>query len=136
MIVVDTSVWIEFLEARGTSFDAHLAHLIDKNAPLALTDLIYCEVLQGIHDDPTHQKIHDVLRAFPILMMGDLEIFDRAVEMYRRCRRKGITIRSTVDCLIAAMCLEADAELYHNDRDFMGIAKVHGLKLYQPKAIA
>lgn len=136
MIVVDTSVWIEFLEARGTSFDAHLAHLIDKNAPLALTDLIYCEVLQGIHDDPTHQKIHDVLRAFPILMMGDLEIFDRAVEMYRRCRHRGITIRSTVDCLIAAVCLEADAELYQNDRDFKGIATVHRLKLYQPKAIA
>jgi len=58
------------------------------------------------------------------------------VEMYRRCRRRGITIRSTIDCLIAAVCLEADAELYQNDRDFTGIAKVHGVKLYRPQTIA
>ncbi|MGH7231790.1 MAG: type II toxin-antitoxin system VapC family toxin [Nitrospiraceae bacterium] len=136
MIVVDTSVWIEFLEARGTVFDIHLAQLIDSDAPVALADHIYCEVLQGIRDDATYQRTRDVLRAYPILMMGNLRTFDRAAEMYRTCRRRGFTVRSAVDCLIAAVCLEADAELYQNDRDFVAIAKVYGLKLYRPRAIA
>ena len=136
MIVVDTSVWIEFLEARGTAFDIHLTQLIDSDAPVALADLIYCEVLQGIRDDATYQRTRDILRAFPILMMGHLRTFDRVAEMYRACRQRGFTVRSTVDCLIAAVCLEADAELYQNDRDFVAIARVYGLKLYQPKATA
>lgn len=132
MIVPDTSVWIEFLEARGTAFDTHLAQLIDSDAPIALTDLIYCEVLQGIRDDATYQRTRDVLRAFPIFIMANLRTFDHAVEMYRTCRRRGFTVRSTVDCLIAAVCLDAGAELYQNDRDFDVLAKVHGLKLYRP----
>ncbi len=56
MIVVDTTVWIDFLEARGTPYHLHLRELIRENAPLALTDLIYCEVLQGIIEDPTFQR--------------------------------------------------------------------------------
>ena len=55
-----------------------------------------------------------------------------ALRIFRACRRRGFTVRNTVDCVIAATCLEAGAELYHNDRDFETIAKVGGLRLYQP----
>jgi predicted nucleic acid-binding protein len=135
VIVVDTSIWIEFLEGRGTSFDHHVAELIRADAPIALTEVIYCEVLQGIRDDDTHVQIREILQAFPILLMEGLRTADRAVALYRACRKRGFTVRSTVDCLIAAVCLESGAELYQNDRDFDVLAKVHGLKLYRPPTV-
>lgn len=130
MIVVDTTVWIDFLEEKDTPFDLRLKRLVEEGASLALTDIIYCEVLQGIREDNTYRRTRRMLREFPILRVRGLRTFDKAATIYRECRKKGLTIRSTVDCLIAATCLEADAELYHNDRDFDAIAKVSGLKLY------
>lgn len=133
MIVVDTTVWIDFLEARETSFDFHLTSLIEAEAPLALTDLIYCEILQGIREESKFRRVRDILRAYPILQVQGLETFEHAAQIYRACRRKGLTIRKTADCLIAATCLEAEGELFHNDRDFEAIAKVEGLRIYQPQ---
>ncbi len=133
MIVVDTTVWIDFLEAKGTPFDLHLTGLIQRGETLALTDLIYCEVLQGIVDEVNFRRVRDILQSYPILRMRGLDTFEHAARIYRECRRRGFTIRKTADCLIAAACLEAGAELYHNDRDFEAIAKVRGLKIYQPR---
>lgn len=133
MIVVDTTVWIDFLEAKGTPFDLHLTGLIERGETLALTDLIYCEILQGILNEAEFRRIRAILRSYPILRVRGLDTFEHAAGIYRDCRRRGFTIRKTADCLIAATCLEAEAELYHNDRDFDAIAKVRGLKLYQPK---
>lgn len=134
MIVVDTTVWIDFLEARGTPFDLHLAELIERGEPLALTDLIYCEVLQGILDEGNFRRVRGILRSYPVLRMRGLGTFEHAALIYRDCRRRGFTIRKTADCLIAATCLEVGAELYHNDRDFEAIATVRGLKIYSPQA--
>ena len=132
MIVVDTSVWIEFFQGTGSSFDQHLAELIRVDAPIALTEVIYCEVLQGIRDDAVYARVREILQAFPVLLLDGLRSADRAVALYRACRRRGLTIRSTVDCLIAAVCLDAGAELFHHDRDFDVLAKVADLKLYRP----
>jgi hypothetical protein len=131
VIVVDTTVWIDFLEGRNTPCDLHLKKLVAEGASLALTDIIYCEVLQGIREDKTYRLTRKLLRSFPILRVRGLRTFDRAAAIYRECRKMGLTIRSTVDCLIAATCLDADAELYQNDRDFEAIAKVCRLKLYR-----
>lgn len=133
MIVVDTTVWIDFLEARGSPFDLHLKKLIEQGEALALTDVIYCEVLQGILEENKFRRTRSILRAYPILQMRGLRTFEHAALIYRACRKKGLTIRKTADCLIAATCLEARAELYHNDRDFEAIAKVRRLKLYRPQ---
>ncbi len=132
MIVVDTTVWIDFLEGRGTPFDLHLKKLIEQGELLALTDIIYCEVLQGILEESKFRQTRSILRAYPILQMRGLRTFERAAYIYRACRKKGLTIRKTADCLIAATCLEARAELYHNDRDFEAIAKVRRLTIYRP----
>ena len=132
MIVVDTTVWIDFPEARNTPFDLHLKELIELGESLGLTDLIYCEVLQGILDENKFRQTRNILRTYPILRMRGLRSLEHAADIYRACRRRGFTIRKTADCLIAATCLEARAELYHNDRDFEAIAKVRGLKIYQP----
>lgn len=132
MIVVDTTVWIDFFEAKGTPFDLHLTDLIQRGEALALTDLVYCEVLQGILDERNFRRVRSILRSYPILRMRGLRTFDDAAQIYRDCRRRGFTIQKTADCLIAATCLRAGVDLYHNDRDFEAIAKVRTLKIYRP----
>ena len=131
MILVDTSVWIEFLEGRGSAYDHRLAELIRADAPIVLTEVIYCEVLQGIRDDTVYANVRESLQAFPMLFLDGLRSVDHAATLYRTCRRKGYTIRSTLDCLIAAVCLEAGAELFHHDRDFDVLAKVAHLQVYR-----
>jgi len=133
VIVVDTTVWIDFLEARETSFDLHLKELIEDGTPIALTDIIYCEILQGISPEAKFHRIRDLLRSYPILRVRGLLTFEHAANIYRAYRKKGLTIRKTADCLIAAVCLEAEAEVYHNDRDFEAIAKATTVKIYRPR---
>jgi predicted nucleic acid-binding protein len=132
VIVVDTTIWIDFLEATGTPFDRHLTELLENDAPLALVDIVYCEILQGIRDEETFQRTRLSLRAHPILRPRGLETFETAANLYRAARRRGLTVRRSVDCLIAATCLETGAELYHNDRDFDALARVSDLSVYRP----
>ncbi len=132
MIVVDTTVWIDFLEARGTAFDRHLTDLVENDAPIALIDIVFCEVLQGIRDEDAYHRTRGSLLAHPILRPRGLETFEVAANLYRTARRRGITIRRSVDCVIAATCLEAGAEIYHNDRDFDALARVSDLTIYRP----
>lgn len=132
VIVVDTTVWIDFLHARGTSFDHHLTELLESDAPVALVDIVYCEILQGIRDDDVYARTRANLRVFPTLRPRGIETFESAANLYRAARRRGVTVRSIVDCLIAATCVEAGAELYHNDRDFDGLARVSDLVVYRP----
>ena len=131
MIVVDTTVWIDFFEGRGSRFDEHLTTLIASGAPVALTDLIYGEILQGIADQLLYERTRDLLQAHPIFLVRGLATFERAANIYRACRKRGLTVRKTADCVIAATCLEADAELYHNDRDYDAIAKVGALRIHR-----
>ena len=105
---------------------------MERDAPIALVDIVYCEVLQGIRDEDTYQRTRVSLRAHPILRPRGLETFESAASLYRRARRQGLTIRRSVDCLIAATCLEAAAEIYHNDRDFDAIARVSDLTIHRP----
>lgn len=107
--------------------------MIERGESLALTDLIYCEILQGILEENNFLRVRGILRSYPIFRMRGLDTFERAAQIYRDCRKRGFTIRKTADCLIAATCLEAAAELYHNDRDFEAIAKVRDLKIYSPQ---
>ena len=132
MIVVDTTVWIDFLEGKGTAFDRHLAELLEAEAPLALVDIVYCEILQGIRDEQTYQRTRLSLLAHTILRPRGLATFETAAHLYRAARRRGLTIRRSVDCVIAATCLETDAEIYHNDRDFDALASVSNLRIYHP----
>jgi len=124
---------IDFLEARASPFDRHLAELVERDAPLALVDIIYCEILQGIRDDLGYDRVRRNLLAHPILRPRGLETFETAANLHRRARRRGLTVRRSVDCVIAATCLETGAEIYHNDRDFDALATVSDLKIYRPR---
>src|SRR5881296_1166031 len=88
VIVVDTTVWIDFLEARGTAFDRHLTELVETDAPIALVDIVYCEVLQGIRDEDAYQRTRVSLLAHPIFRPRSLETFETAANLYRTARRR------------------------------------------------
>ncbi len=131
MIVVDTTVWIDFFQGAETPEDLHLQRLISAGRSLALTDLIFCEILQGIREDAEFERTRRTLLLYPLLRMEQLATFDHAARIYRTCRRRGLTVRKTIDCLIAALCIAEDVELFHKDADFDAIARVAPLKVYR-----
>ena len=131
MIVVDTTVWIDFFNAAGTPEDRHLQQLITAGRSLALTDLIFCEILQGIRGDAAFEQTRDLLLLYPILQSEGRATFEHAAQIYRTGRRRGLTVRKTNDWLIAALCIENDVELFHKASDFDVIARVVPLRVYR-----
>jgi predicted nucleic acid-binding protein len=130
VIVVDTSVWIDVLNDRSTPQADHCVALIEDGQPVALTDVIFTEILQGISAPEDADRVEHHLRAFPILRLTTLDDFAMAAELYRTARRSGITVRKTLDCLIAAACVAADAPLLHADRDFDLLASCTELRIH------
>jgi len=134
MTLVDTSVWIDFLAARNTVQAGALESFIDQREDLCLCGVILTEVLQGIRDDKQHKQTESVLSSLIYLPM-DQSTFLLAANIYRTLRSRGITIRNSVDCMIAAVCIEHKADLLHNDKDFDYIADVFGLQVVGSRAV-
>jgi len=128
MTLVDTSVWIDFFAARNTAQVAMLESLIDQKEDLCLCGVVLTEVLQGIRDDKQHKQTESVLSSLILLPM-DQSTFLLAANIYRTLRSRGITMRNSVDCMIAAVCIEHKAHLLHNDRDFDYISDVFALQV-------
>jgi predicted nucleic acid-binding protein len=128
MTLVDTSVWIDFFAARNTSQVAVLESLIDQSEDVCLCGVILTEVLQGIRDERQHTMTESLLAGLIYLSM-DRSTFLLAANIYRTIRSHGITIRNSVDCMIAAVCIEHRAQLLHNDRDFDCIADIFDLQI-------
>ena len=131
MILVDTSVWIDFFAGRDLPNVAKLEQSILDNEDLALSGIILTEILQGIPDDTTYRRVRRYLSALIMLPMPE-SVFVRAADIYRKLRKQGITIRKTNDCIIAATALEHRCQLLHNDKDFKPIAKHYSLKVVIP----
>ena len=128
MILVDTSVWIDFFAGRDLPHVTTLEQFILDNEDLALCGIILTEILQGISDDTTHRRVRRFLNPLIMLPMHEA-VFVRAANIYRKLRKQGITIRKTNDCIIAATALEHQCQLLHNDKDFTPIAKHYPLKV-------
>ena len=126
MILVDTSVWIDFFAGRDLPHAAKLEQYILDNEDLALSGIILTEILQGIPDDAAYRRVRRYLSALIVLPMPE-SVFIRAAELYRKLQKQGITIRKTNDCIIAATALEHHCRLLHNDKDFAPIAKYFSL---------
>ncbi|HET7157642.1 MAG TPA: PIN domain-containing protein [Burkholderiales bacterium] len=125
MLLVDSSVWIDFLAGRKTKAVEYFRERLEARETFALTELIYLEVLQGVREPDKAKKISNYLRAQLLLTpRGVLQTYDAAANLYRRCRAAGIAVRSMIDCLIAQMAAEYGAVLLHNDRDYEHIARV------------
>lgn len=130
MIVVDTSVWIDVLNEVDSPKASRCTELLKDGAPLALTDVIFTEILQGFRLEPDARRVEKHLRAFPVLRLEELDDFVLAAELYRKARRSGVTIRKTLDCLIAAPCVRNGAPILHADDDFDRLASCTELKVF------
>jgi hypothetical protein len=129
MVIVDTTVWIDYL--RGTENPE--THWLDRELQgqrLGLTDLILCEVLQGIREQSAFARLRADLLKFQVFQTGGSGLAVAAAQNYRDLRQRGYTVHKTIDCLIATFCLQARHELLHRDRDFdcfevLGLQVVH-----------
>ena len=126
MIIVDSSVWIDFLRDTKTSQVARLNALLEIEV-LLLGDLVLCEVLRGARNEGEAVRIGERLSVLPrVSMVGD-EIAEKAAVNYRKLRASGITIRNTVDLLIGTFCIANGHQLLHSDRDFKPMVEHLGL---------
>lgn len=131
MVIVDTTVWIDYLHGDANPHTLWLDRELQRQR-LGLTDLILCEVLQGVRDDAAFPQIRDDLQKFQIFATGGADLAVAAAQNYCRLRSRGHTVRRTIDCLIATFCLEAGHQLLHRDRDFDVFETVLGLQVVRP----
>lgn len=131
MVIIDTTVWIDYLNGIQTPQTEWLETEVEKQR-LGLTDLILCEVLQGVKDEHLAAETQRELLKFEILPMGGVDLAVAAARNYRKLRVQGLTVRKTVDCLIATFCLMNGHALLHNDRDFDPFEQVLGLPVVHP----
>jgi predicted nucleic acid-binding protein len=130
VIVVDTSVWIDVFNDVDSPKSLRCIELLQDGAPIALTDVIFTEILQGFRHEREAGRVENHLRAFPVLRLENLDDFALAAALYRKARRAGFTIRRTLDCLIAAPCVRDGTPLLHADEDFDRLASCTELEIF------
>jgi predicted nucleic acid-binding protein len=128
MILVDSSVWIDLLNNVVTEPVRRLRELIP-TTPLLIGDLILLEVLQGLRNEAQARLVQRSLRRFEPVSMLDPELAIKAGVNYRFLRRRGITIRKTIDLVIGTFCIERGHTLLHSDRDFGPMERLLGLRI-------
>ncbi len=131
MILVDSTVWIDFFKGADSIFRRKLHQLIEEEEGVCLTAINLTEILQGIRSDTDFERTRRYLLLFPLFSARNLDTYIHAAKIYRTCQRSGNTVRKTVDCLIAAIAIENILSLFHNDRDFDKLAACTKLKVFQ-----
>jgi predicted nucleic acid-binding protein len=131
VIVVDTSVWIDVLNGVAAPQADECVALIEAGEPVALTDVVFAEILQGFGGEREARLVERHLRSFPVLRLEGLDDFALAAELYRRARRAGVAVRKTLDCLIAAPCVRTGAPILHADEDFDRLASCTPLRVWR-----
>ena len=132
MVLADTSVLIGYLKNReGVPYEK-MDYIIDNDIPYGICDYVYLELLQGAGNGREYQLLKEYLGALPFYnLKNERYAFENAALIYSNCRKKGITIRSTIDLIIAEIAIENNVYLLHDDNDFSEIAKVYeNLKMY------
>lgn len=131
MLVVDTSVWVDYFNGVENPQTNFLHSILDAT-PILIGDLILAEVLQGFRHDPDFEKVRRTLGKFMQASMVNPALAVQSARNYRFLRQKGITVRKTIDSLIATFCIENDHQLLHNDSDFDGYEELLGLQVIHP----
>ncbi len=132
MILVDTSVWIEFLKGTGSKYQSVLHQLIADGEDIGVTGININEILQGIGADKSYKAVKRDLANLQVFLPEKKETFIKAADIYRKCRKKGKILKGSIDCLISAIAIENNLALLHKDRDFDVIAEVTGeLRIYK-----
>ncbi|MCL1961699.1 MAG: PIN domain nuclease [Desulfovibrionaceae bacterium] len=131
MLVVDSSVWIDFFNARESAARNELRRLLDGGRiRLVVPDLVLYEVLRGFRHERAMRQARQLLQTFSVEPCGSQAVALAAAEHYRHLRALGITVRSAIDVMIAAFCIERDYLLLHNDRDYDALAAHCGLRVW------
>ena len=128
MIIVDSTVWVDYVNGKSNEETRLLEARIGRE-DIGLTDLILCEVLQGLRDDKGFEEVKAQLLEFSIFPTGGAEMAVESALNYQRLRTKGFTVRKTIDCWIATFCIREGHELLHRDRDFDPFASELGLRV-------
>ena len=126
MIVVDSSVWIDFLNGRNMSHVRRLRAALGVEE-IVVGDLMLCEVLQGLATERAAREVEALLSRFTVVAMGGTALAISAARNFRFLRQRGFTIRKTIDLLIGTWCIENRTALLHNDKDFQPMARHLGL---------
>jgi len=128
MVLVDTTVWIDFFAGKSTPETEELERLLNEGVDICTCGIILTEVLQGIREEEDYQRTLSKFDTFLFLPMNR-QLFVKAAQLYRSLRHRGITIWKPVDCMIASVAIEHGIALLHNDRDFDSIETHCGLKV-------
>jgi predicted nucleic acid-binding protein len=128
MILVDSSVWIDYFNGQETSQTEWLDSSLG-NIPIIIGDLILTEVLQGFHNDKDFKTAKDLLLGIPFVPMGGQAIAVESAKNYRFLRKKGVTVRKTIDVIIGTFCIHHHLPLLQDDKDFEPMIKFLGLEI-------
>lgn len=135
MTLVDTSAWIEYLRATGSTTHHQVRQLLIEGSPIHTTDAVVMEVLAGARDEAHAAQLRQLLLRCDFIAINGLGDFEEAAALYRRCRRAGSTVRALTDCLIAAVAVRAGVAVLQADRDFDAFARHTPLQLYMEAAL-
>lgn len=128
MILVDSSVWIDYFNGSKTPQTDWLDSSLG-NIPIIIGDLILTEVLQGFQSDKDFKTAKDLLLGIPFMTMGGQPLALASAMNYRYLRKKGVTVRKTIDVIIGTFCIHNRLILLHSDRDFDPMVKLLGLEI-------
>jgi len=131
MLIVDSSVWVDYFNGVINEQTDYLHQIVDKT-PILIGDLILAEVLQGFRDDTDFETARRIFGKFIQVQMVNPDLAVQSARNYRLLRYKGLTVRKTIDSLIATYCIENEHDLLHNDSDFDGYEKHLGLSVIHP----
>jgi predicted nucleic acid-binding protein len=127
LILVDSSVWIDYFNGANTRQSEKLDALLGRE-PLAIGDLIFTEVLQGFSAERDFKRVRRMLTSLTVVDLAGPEIAVQTAANFRRLRARGVTVRKTIDTIIATRCIESGFDLLHDDRDFDPFTKYLGLR--------
>ncbi|MFI3157555.1 MAG: PIN domain nuclease [Methylococcaceae bacterium] len=128
MILVDSSVWIDYFNGTETLATKKLDNLLGVQ-PVCTGDLILAEVLQGFRLDQDYQRAKTLLCSLPVHAMLGASLSLKSAENFRKLRKQGVTIRKTIDTMIATFCIENELPLLHSDKDFQPFQQFLGLQV-------
>jgi predicted nucleic acid-binding protein len=131
VVLVDSSVWIDYFNGTENAATTKLDELLSSTI-VVVGDLILAEVLQGFKSDTDHRTAQSLLLDLDLRELGGIEMAKKVADYFRALRKRGITVRKTVDCFIAVYCIEHDMPLLYRDRDFEPFAKHLALREVVP----
>jgi predicted nucleic acid-binding protein len=131
VVIVDTTIWVDYFQGAENPETDWLNTELERQR-LGLTDIILCEVLQGVRDDVVAKEVERRLLTLEVFDTGGVPLAREAAQNYRALRTRGHTVRKTIDCLIATFCLRSQHALLHRDRDFDPFEKYFHLSVIHP----